>query len=98
MQLSPFGIVFSSALLDFTLLSIVKGSLPVTEGNKDREHFIYMNACPSKEQSWGVLALCQYPLCCLPPGRHFGSEHYIVKPILVLITLHYTSAKWHFRM
>ena len=98
MQLSPFGIVFSSALLDFTLLSIVKGSLPVTEGNKDREHFIYMNTCPSKEQSWGVLALCQYPLCCLPPGRHFGSEHYIVKPILVLITLHDTSAKWHFRM
>lgn len=95
MQLSPFGILFSSALLDFTLLSIVKGSLPVTEGNKDSEHFIYMNLRPSKEQSSAVLALCQYPLCCLPPGRHFGLEYYIVIPILVLITLHHNSAKWH---
>lgn len=68
MQLSPFGILFSSALLDFTLLSIVKGSLPVTEGNKDSEHFIYMNSCPSKEQSSAVLALCQYPPL-LPPTR-----------------------------
>lgn len=46
MQLALIGIVFSSPLYAFMLMFIFKGSLPVTEGTKDKEHFIYINIIP----------------------------------------------------
>lgn len=46
MQLAPVGIVFLRALFDFTVSFIFKGYLPVTEGTKDKECFIYVNLMP----------------------------------------------------
>lgn len=55
MQPAPISMIFSSALFDFVLPFIFKGSLPVTEGTKDNEHFIYVNIMPIQgAKLWGT--------------------------------------------
>lgn len=64
----PFGILFKCFIDSYTAFHCQRVFTSDRRNKKDSEHFIYMNSCPSKEQSLGSVSSLSVS-SLLPPTR-----------------------------